>query len=82
MTPRKFILAGAIALAAAALGTGARAQYQSYPYGPPPPAPQAWSYDPYTSGLSACVQYRPGDPESCKNQRLPSYGQPSYGPAR
>jgi hypothetical protein len=80
MTLVRSTLAAAICLAATASAAQAQAPYPAYIPGPAPAAPQSWSYDPYTSGLSACVQWRPGDTQSCRNQRLPTYGQPSYAP--
>lgn len=74
---RKTIFLGAIALVAAAFTGNAQAQYPYY-YGYPSAPPPSWSYDPYTSGMSACVQWRPSDPDSCARQRTPSYGQPLY----
>ena len=60
--------------------------YQPYAYRPyvdtPAPAlPPSWSYDPYTSGLSACPQWTPGDP-ACRDRLQPTYGQPNYAPVR
>lgn len=84
MTLVRSTLAAAICLAATAFTAQAQAPYAypAYTPGPAPAAPQSWSYDPYTSGLSACVQWRPSDPQSCRNQRLPTYGQPSYAPVQ
>jgi hypothetical protein len=76
---RKSILLGAFGLIAMAFAVNASAQYPVYPSPYAYPAsPPSWGYDPYTSGLSACVQWRPSDPESCRSQRMPSYGQPPY----
>ncbi|HVC51458.1 MAG TPA: hypothetical protein VND87_05510 [Stellaceae bacterium] len=80
----KPVVLGAIGLIGMTLAGSAQAQYPIYPYPygyPPAPPPASWSYDPYTSGGSLCVQWRPGDPDSCRNQRQPSYGQP-YSPYR
>jgi len=55
--------------------------YQPYGYLPSPAtaAPPAWSYDPYTSGMTACVQHYPGEPP-CKYTVDPTFGQPNYWP--
>lgn len=84
MTLSKSTIAAAICLAATGFAAQAQAPYAypGYAYGPAPAAPPSWSFDPYTNGMSACVQYRPSDPDSCKRQREPTYGQPSYGPPR
>ena len=76
---------GAICLAAATFA----AQAQSpYPAAPPAPAaaltpaiPPAWYYNPYTSGLAACVQWSPNDPENCRDQRKPSLNMPASRPS-
>lgn len=72
-----FCLAGPIAVASAQpFG------YQPYPAYRPPPTPPSWSYDPYTSGQTACPQKRPGDTQPCQEIMPPTYGQPSYWPQR
>jgi hypothetical protein len=86
----KSLLLAAAMLAATTLS--AAAQY-AYPYPPPgyapaypatpaispaQAAPPSWSYDPYTSGQTACPQKRPGDLQSCSQMMPPTYGQPSY----
>jgi len=82
------LLLGAISLGATAFVGTAQAQYAPYPYYYPPapyaPAPAAtppaWSYNPYTSGLSPCPQRLPNDSTSCVEQMPPTFGQPSYRP--
>ena len=86
------IVIAALGLAAAAVVIPAQAQAPGYPvpygYAPAPaisPAqayPPSWSYDPYTSGQTACPQKRPGDTEPCSQIMPPTYGQPSYWPVR
>jgi hypothetical protein len=71
----------AAVLLGATLIAQAAPQYPWYPFYPVPVPPAAWSYDPYTSGLSPCPQWMPGD-SSCRNQMPPTYGQPDYRPAR
>ena len=39
--------------------------------------PASWSYDPYTSGLTPCVNREPSDPP-CSELVAPSFGQPNY----
>ena len=88
----KSTLLAALFLAATALTATAEAQYAPYAVAPgyaAPPAispaqayPPSWSYDPYTSGQTACTQKRPGDTESCSQIMPPTYGQPSYWPVR
>lgn len=84
------VMAGAFVLAAM---PAANAQYPytpppvtvyNYPFVPPvvvqpyvQTTPPAWSYDPYTSGLSPCPQRLPNDPP-CHETMQPSYGQPDY----
>lgn len=92
MTPGKSVLMGAAFLVGATLASNVQAQYQPYPYYQPysyysyyqpypygqiPPTPPSWSYDPYTSGLGPCPQWRPGD-LPCSETMHPTYGQPSY----
>ena len=87
----KSLLLAAAMLAATTLT--AMAQYAPYPYPPPgyaqapaispaQAAPPSWSYDPYTSGQTACPQKRQGDLQSCSQMMPPTYGQPSYWPTR
>jgi hypothetical protein len=77
----KSILIGMALLAAAA--TTAEAQpypANQVPYSPAPARPQAWSYDPYTSGMAPCPQGIHGDLETCAQRMPPTYGQPNYWP--
>lgn len=84
MQIRALLLAGVV-LAATAAAAAAQAPYQ-----PPPPAaayqvpvtPPASSYDPYTSGMGACVQANWGNSPPCKDFMEPTYGQPNYWPYR
>jgi hypothetical protein len=39
--------------------------------------PASWSYDPYTSGLTPCVNRESSDPP-CSELVAPSFGQPNY----
>ena len=81
---RSTLLAAAV-LAGTGAATAARAQYQPYPYPYPvnpygyqaPAIPPSWSYDPYTSGLTACPQRGHRDPP-CSETLFPTYGQPDY----
>ena len=50
---------------------------QAYPNNPAPAAPASWSYNPYTSGMSACPQRARGD-DSCASRIAPTAGQPNY----
>jgi hypothetical protein len=88
MSMKSILLAG-VFLVGATLTASAQAPYQvpaPQPYYPPiSPAqalPPSWSYDPYTSGQTACPQKRPGDTQSCSQIMPPTYGQPSYWPTR
>lgn len=81
MAPVRTVLTGVGLAVAATLAANAQPQYSWYFYGQPPAAPPAWSYDPYTSGLSPCPQWRPGDSTPCHAQMPPTYGQPSFGPS-
>ena len=84
MTLGRIISIGAFCLAMTILVGQAQAQYPAYPYHPgysyyqAPAAPRSWSYDPYTSGLSPCPQWFPGDLQTCSQQMPPTYGQPSF----
>jgi hypothetical protein len=85
----KTILLAAVLLGGSAVAASAQALYQApapYPYAAPiSPAqalPPSWSYDPYTSGQTACPQKRPGDTQPCSAMMPPTYGQPSYWPTR
>ena len=71
--------AGALALAATALPAGAAGfgSEQFYPNNPPPAAPTSWSYNPYTSGLTRCLNRGRGD-DSCSETTAPTAGQPNY----
>ena len=51
--------------------------YQGYPFGAVAATTPSWSYDPYTSGLTACPQWRRGDPP-CRDTMFPTFGQPDY----
>ena len=82
MTLRKAMFLGAICLAGAAVAAKAQPQYPAYPLNPGPATPPSWSYDPYTSGSAPCPQRMPGDLTTCRQQMPPTYGQPSYWPAR
>ena len=90
----KSLLIGTVCLVGTAVLANAQAQYQPYPYNqlsqvplyqPPyaaaPTTPLAWSYDPYTSGLSPCPQHDPRDSVSCREQMPPTYGQPDLRPS-
>ncbi|HTW53049.1 MAG TPA: hypothetical protein VME45_14250 [Stellaceae bacterium] len=83
----KTILLAALLLGGSTLAASAQALYQPpAPYGYAPlisPAqalPPLWSYDPYTSGQTACPQKRPGDTQPCSQIMPPTSGQPSYWP--
>jgi hypothetical protein len=80
--------------AAMLIGTAIAAQaqqaayppYAYYPYGQggyyqAPAMPPAWNYNPYTSGLGACLNWLPGD-LPCRERTLPTFGQPNYQPIR
>lgn len=54
----------------------------SYPAHPAPSTPQSWSYDPYTSGSTACPQVNWGNSPPCSEILLPTAGQPNYRPTR
>jgi len=78
MTP---ILLAATLLLGTAATVEAQVPYQNPPPGWSSPAqayPQAWSYDPYTSGIGACVQKNWGNSPPCKYFMEPTYGQPNY----
>jgi hypothetical protein len=82
MRHAKLISMAALLLASLAVSGGAQAQYQPYAnpalsYYPVPAAPPSWSYDPYTSGLTACPQRTRKDPP-CSETLFPTYGQPDY----
>lgn len=64
----------ATALPASAAGFGSE---QYYPNNPPPAAPTSWSYNPYTSGLTRCLNRTRGD-EPCSETTAPTAGQPNY----
>ena len=55
---------------------------QSYPSNPPASTPQSWSYDPYTSGSTACPQTNWGNSPTCREILQPTAGQPNYNPTR
>jgi hypothetical protein len=92
MTPIRAALATAALLIGASFVGSAQAQYQAYPYpygysypyyapypqyAQVPATPPSWSYDPYTSGLTACPQRGHRDPP-CSETLFPTYGQPDY----
>lgn len=94
MAARTSIAFGTVLVVGMTLVASAEAQYP-YPYSPAyppsilpyipgqvPPAPQAWSYDPYTSGLGPCPQRRSGSDPPCSELMPPTFGQPSYWPVR
>lgn len=82
MTARPILMAAAL-LAATAIGAQAQAPIQgAAPYQARPATPQSWSYDPYTSGMTACVQANWGNLPHCNYFISPTYGQPSYWPTR
>src|SRR5258707_4612526 len=72
-------LIASLALTATALPASAAeyASEQFYPNNPPPAAPASWSYNPYTSGLSACLNRARGD-DRCSETTAPTAGQPNY----
>jgi hypothetical protein len=80
------LLLGALFLAATTLAAHAQGYYPAYPNNQAPATltrtPPSWSYDPYTSGMTACPQKRPGDLTPCRDIMPPTYGQPSYWPTR
>jgi hypothetical protein len=78
MTLRKSGLVGAALLLGTAALAHAQVPYQPYPYTAVPTSPSSWSYDPYTSGLSPCPQYLPGDLGKCGDRMPATYGQPNY----
>ena len=89
MSATKYPLFGAALLVATTLAAAAQTPYPPYGYYPPnpmfqpspysgaPSTPSAWSYDPYTSGLTACPQRYRGEPP-CSETMPPSFGQPNY----
>jgi hypothetical protein len=90
---RKSLPLGLLFLAVMASAAKAETSYPVSPhaYVPPhvadqmaaaPAIPPSWYYNPYTSGLSACVQWSPNDPENCRDQKTPSYPWPAYAPVR
>ena len=78
------LLGVAVLIGATAVGNAQVPPYQTpYPsYYQPPPYPPSWSYDPYTSGIGACVQMNRGNSPPCKYTIEPTYGQPNYWPYR
>ncbi len=80
MTPVKSALLAAALCVSAAFAADAQPQYPAYAYGQAPVPPPSWSYNPYTSGSTACPQWHPGDPTGCRDQMPPSYGPPGYWP--
>jgi hypothetical protein len=83
---KKSLLLGALFLAGTTLAANAQGYYPTYPNNPAPPTltrtPPSWSYDPYTSGMTACPQKGPWDNQPCSQIMPPTYGQPSYWPTR
>jgi hypothetical protein len=85
MIPNKSAFIAAVLLAGTAIAANAQQQYPvyAYPYEghpyyqTPPSTPLSWSYDPYTSGMSACPQRGRRDPP-CNETLFPTYGQPNY----
>ena len=85
--PTSILISAAAALVGATIAANAQQPYppypyaypyQAYPYYPVPAAtPPSWSYDPYTSGLTACPQRGRRDPP-CSETLFPTYGQPNY----
>jgi hypothetical protein len=53
-----------------------------YPANPAPSTPPSWSYDPYTSGSTACPQFNWGNSPPCREILSPTAGQPNYKPTR
>ena len=80
------VLIGAALLAATAFGAGAQAPQwpyiQSYPSNSAPNTPTSWSYDPYTSGSTACPQTNWGNSPPCREILSPTAGQANYKPVR
>jgi len=81
------ILLAVMALAGATAVAEAQAPYpMQYPNyqapAPIPTTPPTWSYDPYTSGLTACPQSNWGNSPQCRETLVPTYGQPNYSPPR
>ena len=54
----------------------------SYPANPAPRTSPSWSYDPYTSGSTACPQFNWGNSPPCREILSPTAGQPNYKPTR
>lgn len=83
MVLKKSMFGGAVCLIGTTLAATAQPEYvaQPPPYYQIPATPPSWNYDPYTSGLSPCPQWFRGDPP-CRYTMPPTYGQPSYWPAR
>jgi hypothetical protein len=77
MTLVKSLLMSAALLVGATVVANAQVPYP-YPYTPAPATPLAWSYDPYTSGLSPCPQRGPGDLGKCGDRMPATYGQPDF----
>ena len=86
MKRRSILVALAVAaLVGATVVAEAQAPYpMQYPNyrAPAPTTPPSWSYDPYTSGLAACVQSNWGNSPPCRETLVPTYGQPNYSPPR
>jgi hypothetical protein len=72
-------LIASLALTAAALPASADGygDQQFYPSNSAPAAPASWSYNPYTSGLSACLNRGRGD-DRCSETTATTAGQPNY----
>lgn len=86
MRPGTSVLVGTALLAAIAFGASAQTPQwptvASYPYHPAPSTPPSWSYDPYTSGSTACPQVNRGNSPPCREILSPTAGQPNYKPTR
>lgn len=78
------LVGAALAIGVAAGASGGAAAQQLY-QAPNPneqlaAAPPASSYDPYTSGIGACVQANWGNSPPCRETMQPTSGQPNYWP--
>ena len=82
----KTVLVGTALLAATGFGASAQAPQWpivgAYPANPAPSTPQSWSYDPYTTGSTACPQVNWGNSPPCRELLSPTAGQPNYNPTR
>jgi len=81
MTIRSILLAAALVAGASAVAAAQEPYATPYPPGYQVSAtPPSWSYDPYTSGIGACVQANWGNSPPCRDFMEPTYGQPNYWP--